>query len=227
MMNSCCGMSPMMGMHPMMAIGQLMGLMQMMMMMSQMMGGGHGGCHQMPYNPMYGMNNMVGSPSGCGCSPYSSYPQPGGSYPPYSAPTHGGNFNAGPPSQYDPIIMQAARTHGVDPALIKAVIKQESGGRNGLVSSAGAGGLMQLMPATARSLGCQNVMDPQQNIMAGTKYLAQQLKRYNGNVRLALAAYNAGPGNVNKYGGVPPFRETQNYVARITQNYSQMTGQYV
>lgn len=212
------------GMNPGMQMMQLFSMMQLMMMMSQMMGGNQGGYPMMPFSPMNSMGNCLGfSPQGC--CPYPSYPAPGGCPPSY-CPPGGGQFSQGPSTQYDPIINQAAQRYNVDPALIKAVIQQESGGRNGLTSSCGAGGLMQLMPATARSLGCNNVMDPQQNIMAGTKYLSQMLRRYNGNVRLALAAYNAGPGNVNKYGGVPPFRETQNYVRNITANYARYQGAY-
>lgn len=115
----------------------------------------------------------------------------------------------------DRIFEEAADRYGVDANLLKAIGKAESGFNSSIVSSAGAIGVMQLMPGTARSLGVKDPYDAQQNIMGGAKYISQLLNQYDGNVRLALAAYNAGPGNVAKYGGVPPFRETQNYVNRV------------
>lgn len=115
----------------------------------------------------------------------------------------------------DRIFEEAADRYGVDANLLKAIGKAESGFNASVVSSAGAIGVMQLMPGTARSLGVKDPYDARQNIMGGAKYISQLLNKYDGNVRLALAAYNAGPGNVARYGGVPPFKETQNYVNRV------------
>jgi hypothetical protein len=119
-------------------------------------------------------------------------------------------------SRYDDIIVAAARRHDVDAVLVAAVIKAESNFQPGVVSHKGAQGLMQLMPATARRFGVSHPFDPASNIFGGTQYLRWLLDRFDGNVQLALAGYNAGEGNVAKYGGIPPFRETVNYVRKIT-----------
>ena len=132
-------------------------------------------------------------------------------------PSYSKNKNA-----FDHIIKQAAQQHGVSEGLIKAVMHTESGFNVNAHSPVGAQGLMQLMPATARRFNVSNAYDPQQNIFAGAKYLSWLLKRFNGNTQMALAAYNAGEGNVDKYGGIPPFRETQDYVRRVTSRYQNL-----
>ncbi|HEY3265994.1 MAG TPA: lytic transglycosylase domain-containing protein [Armatimonadota bacterium] len=120
------------------------------------------------------------------------------------------------PAAYEPMIADASARHGVDPAILRSVIKAESGFNPKAVSSAGAQGLMQLMPATARALGVADSFDPAQNIDGGARYLRHLLDKFGGNTSLAVAAYNAGPGSVEKYGGVPPFAETREYVQRVT-----------
>jgi soluble lytic murein transglycosylase-like protein len=124
------------------------------------------------------------------------------------------------PSAFDHLIQDAARRHGVDEDLVRAVIKVESNFNPEAVSYAGAKGLMQLMDATAADLGVTNSFDVAQNIEGGVSYLAQQLRRFQGDTRLALAAYNAGPGAVQRYQGVPPFDETQRYIQRVMTYYN-------
>lgn len=117
------------------------------------------------------------------------------------------------------MVSKVSQKYGVDEKLVQAVIKQESGFNPKATSHCGAMGLMQLMPATAKGLGVKDAYNPMQNLEGGVKHLKGLLARYNGNLVLALAAYNAGGGNVDKYGGVPPFKETQNYVRNILANY--------
>ncbi len=126
---------------------------------------------------------------------------------------------------YDAIIERAAEAHGVDSNLVRAVIAAESGGKPAAQSNKNAKGLMQLIDTTASAMGVNNVWDPKQNIFGGTKYLSKMLERYNGNISLATAAYNAGPGNVDKHKGVPPFAETKQYVKRVMSYLEQFKQQ--
>ncbi len=117
------------------------------------------------------------------------------------------------------LVEQAARRRGLDPALVLAVVSVESGFRPEAVSPKGAQGLMQLMPRTAASLGVEDALDPEQNLDAGVRHLEALLKLYGGNLTRALAAYNAGQGAVARHGGVPPYRETRDYVRRVLERY--------
>ena len=128
----------------------------------------------------------------------------------------GGQFNV------DESIARAAQQHGLDPGLLRAVAWQESRGNNAAISNKGALGIMQLMPGTAAALGI-DPRDPEANIHGGATYLAQQMAKF-GNVELALAAYNAGPGAVIRYGGVPPYRETRSYVSTIMLRWNGSTA---
>ncbi|MBI5847845.1 MAG: lytic transglycosylase domain-containing protein [Nitrospirae bacterium] len=124
------------------------------------------------------------------------------------------------PRDYSQYIHKAASKYALEPELIKAVIKTESNGNHRAISRKGAKGLMQLMPSTARDMNVSNPFDPEENIEGGTRYLKYLLERFNGNMTLALAAYNSGPGTVEKYGNVPPIDETRQYVKRIFNLYN-------
>lgn len=137
----------------------------------------------------------------------------------YTAKAAGATEKVSTKEQIKGLVSKISKKHGVDEKLVNALIKQESGFNPNAKSKVGAMGLMQLMPATAKGLGVTNAMDPEQNVEGGVKYLKSMLNKYNGNVILALAAYNAGPGAVDKYDGVPPYKETQNYVKSILSNY--------
>jgi soluble lytic murein transglycosylase-like protein len=126
-------------------------------------------------------------------------------------------------AKIDSLIVSAGRRHGVDPILLYAIMHRESSFKRGAISHKGARGLMQLMPATARRFGVESIFDPAQNIEGGTRYMRWLLDKFDGDVRLALAGYNAGEGAVMKYGWrVPPYRETQEYVRRISERYALM-----
>ncbi|HEV7162196.1 MAG TPA: lytic transglycosylase domain-containing protein [Solirubrobacteraceae bacterium] len=118
-------------------------------------------------------------------------------------------------SQYDSLVEAAAQRYGIEPAVLHGLIQQESGFDPSAQSSAGASGLTQLMPATASSMGVSNPLNPAESIEGGARYLSQLMSEFSGNTTDALAAYNAGPGAVKQYGGVPPYAETQSYVTKV------------
>lgn len=140
---------------------------------------------------------------------------------PMSASASLDGFTTGDP-KVDSYIADSSARHGVDPVLIYSIMHRESAFKKMAISYKGARGLMQLMPATAARFGVRNIFDPAQNIEAGTRYMRWLLNRFGGDVGLALAGYNAGEGAVDKYRGVPPYRETQEYVKRISERYALM-----
>jgi soluble lytic murein transglycosylase-like protein len=130
-----------------------------------------------------------------------------------------------PPEQIEKLVSANAATFNVDPDLIKAIIANESGFNANATSNVGAQGLMQLMPGTASGLGVSDAYDPAQNVWGGSKYIKGLLDRFGGDTKLAIAAYNAGPGAVEKYGGVPPYAETQNYVQNVLASLEKYRSQ--
>lgn len=135
------------------------------------------------------------------------------------SPTYTPSSSSGSRSTYDSYIISSAARHGVDPALLKAMMHTESAFNPNARSPVGAQGLMQLMPATARRFSVSNPWNPAENIEGSAKYLAWLLRKFNNKVEFAVAGYNAGEGNVMKYGGIPPFKETRNYVQRVMNRY--------
>jgi soluble lytic murein transglycosylase-like protein len=129
------------------------------------------------------------------------------------------------PEEIDRLVSANAATWNVDPSLIKAIIANESGFNANATSNVGARGLMQLMPGTASGLGVTDAYDPAQNVWGGTRYIRGLLDRFGGNTELAVAAYNAGPGAVEKYNGVPPYAETQNYVQNVLASFAKYKAQ--
>ena len=127
-------------------------------------------------------------------------------------------------AEIDSLIEKYSSKNGLDKDFVKALVKQESGFNPNATSKCGAMGLMQLMPSTAQGLGVSNAYDIEQNIAGGTKYLKSMIDRFNGDEKLALAAYNAGPNAVKKHGGIPPYQETQNYVKNVLSIYENMKG---
>jgi soluble lytic murein transglycosylase-like protein len=138
---------------------------------------------------------------------------------PFGAAVYNSQASVTAPAHLAAAIQDAARTHGVDPRLVTAIARRESAFNPHAVSSVGAQGVMQLMPSTARFLGVKDTFDARQNIFGGARYLRTLLDTFNGDLDLALAAYNAGPGAVAKYRGVPPYRETRAYVAAVRASY--------
>lgn len=142
-------------------------------------------------------------------------PGPAAVPPPKSVPSGG---------ELDNWIDAAAKSEGVDPVLVRAVIQQESGGRSDAISPAGAKGLMQLMDSTAAEVGVNDSLDPRQNVVGGVRYLRKMLDRFDGDESLALAAYNAGPGAVERHGGIPPYQETRQYVRNVLAMRSKLAA---
>jgi len=138
---------------------------------------------------------------------------------PYGPAVYNSHGSVTAPDAFASAIEEAGRKHGVDPRLVAAVARRESAWNANAVSRTGACGLMQLMPQTARFLGVTNVFDPRENIFGGARYLRTLLDTFKGDLDLTLAAYNAGPGAVEKYRGIPPYRETQAYVAAVKASY--------
>ncbi|HEY4917272.1 MAG TPA: lytic transglycosylase domain-containing protein [Solirubrobacteraceae bacterium] len=165
----------------------------------------------------------VASPNFTGASSTTSPTATASSYTPssytdFASALQAATSTGGESTEYDALIEQAAARNGVNPAVLHGLIQQESGFNPDAVSSAGASGLTQLMPGTASTLGVANTLDPAESIEGGARYLGELTSQFGGNTEDALAAYNAGPGAVEQYGGIPPYAETQSYVANVISN---------
>jgi soluble lytic murein transglycosylase-like protein len=170
------------------------------------------------------LNAMVAQMTGPAPAPAATTSFAGALAAAQTSPTAAPAAGAAGSTAFEAEINAAAQSNGIDPALLKGLVSQESGFNPSARSGAGAVGLTQLMPGTAAALGVTNPLDPVQSLQGGAKYLRQQLDRFGGDEKLALAAYNAGPGAVQKYGGVPPYRETQNYVNSVMSKAAAYRG---
>jgi soluble lytic murein transglycosylase-like protein len=170
------------------------------------------------------LNAMVAQMAGPAPAPAATTSFAGALAAAQTSPTAAPAAGAAGSTAFEAEINTAAQSNGIDPALLKGLVSQESGFNPSARSGAGAVGLTQLMPGTAAALGVTNPLDPVQSLQGGAKYLRQQLDRFGGDEKLALAAYNAGPGAVQKYGGVPPYRETQNYVNSVMSKAAAYRG---
>jgi soluble lytic murein transglycosylase-like protein len=170
------------------------------------------------------LNAMVAQMAGPAPAPAATTSFAGALAAAQTSPTAAPAAGAAGSTAFEAEINTAAQSNGIAPALLKGLVSQESGFNPSARSGAGAVGLTQLMPGTAAALGVTNPLDPVQSLQGGAKYLRQQLDRFGGDEKLALAAYNAGPGAVQKYGGVPPYRETQNYVNSVMSKAAAYRG---
>ena len=171
----------------------------------------------MSYAPLFPVGPVTTVAQGLAASPGAQPASAASSAPQGSSTAVGGGT-------FQEAIAAASQATGLDPRLLTAVAQQESGGDPNAVSPVGAEGLMQLMPGTAQALGVQNPFDPTQNAVGGATYLKEMLQQFQGNLSLALAAYNAGPGAVEQYGGIPPYPETEAYVRGVLSSYQAAMG---
>ena len=163
-----------------------------------------------------GVWHFTNAPTSSKYKKFKHYPREIKPYPRVSKTKSGNNYSA---TRFDGLITEAAKRHGIAFSLLKAIIRAESGFNPRAVSKKGATGLMQIMPDNFKPLDIQDPFDPRENIMAGTKYFKQMLLRYKGKLQLSLAAYNAGPNNVDRYNGIPLFPETEDYVRKVMNFY--------